>query len=281
MLKKLVQLITGQSDDSSSTASKSTPTPQASPTPRKKAKATPKTGEKPPRKPKKRDRALDLLISSLLTDLRQNDLHISPDNFLPEFSSSMAPKLPVFSLVFHSDEKYFVSDSLALSIKGNECVPVDEIPSTTEMCDKVRKVAQEIDEKGKYLYNEDYKEPIRDKVHYKKMMVIDDGEFFYYLVFTNVNEKFSDTYLLDESVDVLRIKVFSDNGYMCFTDTGLQGYPTYFYAKGAHGEDIEINPDDPTINEVFEKALDVFLNESSGKNEMEIKKIEKLIEIVR
>ncbi len=218
--------------------------------------------------------ALDLLISSLINDLKgsitQNDsLSISQEKNISLIGKpSQNTQLPVYSLIFVTEEdlqkkdKYFVGDSEAYIISRGKVLPVDEIPSTTEMCDKVRKVARIIEEKGRYLF---FEESVEDYSNHTKMIIFSSEEYFYYFIFSNVDELSLTLFMNKEPIDVLRVRIFSDRGYMYFTDKGLQGFPGYFYAADEYGNAIHIDLNDPIIFEKFDKALDIFLVEMSEK----------------
>ena len=230
--------------------------------------------EKPQPQNAKNKIALDLLISSLINDIKgsitQNDsLSISQGKNISLIGKpSQNTQLPVYSLVFVTDEdlqkrdKYFVSDSEAYIISKGKLIPVDEIPSTTEMCDKVRNVAQIIEEKGRYLF---FEESVESYSNHSKMIIFSSEEYYYYFILSNVNEHSPALLINKEPIDVLRVRIFSDNGYMYFTDKGLQGFPGFFYAADEYGNAINIALTDPIIFEKFDKALDIFLAEMSEK----------------
>ena len=96
------------------------------------------------------------------------------------------------------------------------------------------------------------------------MIIFKDNEHYYYFILTNVNELSPTLFLNKEPIDVLRIRIYSNSGYIYFTDKGLQGLPGYFYAADEFGRVIPIDPTDPIIFEKYVKALDIFLAPSSG-----------------
>ena len=188
--------------------------------------------EKPQPQNAKNKIALDLLISSLINDIKgsitQNDsLSISQGKNISLIGKpSQNTQLPVYSLVFVTDEdlqkrdKYFVSDSEAYIISKGKLIPVDEIPSTTEMCDKVRKVARIIEEKGRYLF---FEESVEDYSNHSKMIIFSSEEYFYYFILSNVNELSPTLFMNKEPIDVLRVRIFSDRGYMYFHSVNSSG----------------------------------------------------------
>ena len=218
--------------------------------------------------------ALDLFITSLINDLKgsitQNDSLSTSQvkNISLLGKPSQNTQLPVYSLIFVTEEdlqkkdKYFVGDSEAYIISRGKLIPVDEIPSTTEMCDKVRKVARIIEEKGRYLF---FEESVEDYSNHSKMIIFSSEEYFYYFILSNVNELSPTLFMNKEPIDVLRVRIFSNRGYMYFTDKGLQGFPGYFYAADEYGNVIHIDLNDPIIFEKFDKAIDVFLVEMTEK----------------
>ena len=218
--------------------------------------------------------ALDLFISSLINDLKgsitQNDsLSISRVKNISLLGKPCQNiELPVYSLIFVTEEelqkkdKYFVGDSEAYIVSRGKLIPVGEIPSTTEMCDKVRKVARIIEEKGKYLF---FEESVGDYSNHSKMILFSSEEYYYYFILTNVNELSPTLFMNKEPLDVLRVRIFSNGGYMYFTDKGLQGFPGYFFAADEFGNVINIDTNDPVIFKKFDKALDIFLVEMTEK----------------
>jgi len=220
------------------------------------------------------DIALDFLMSSLINDLKnvlsQNDSLSNTNNSISRIgTTAQHPRLPVFSLIFVPNrdlltkDKYFVGDSEAFIISRGKVLPVDEIPETSVTCDKVRKVAQKIEDQGKYLF---FDETTEGYINHIKMMIFSDDEHFYYSLLTNVDELSPTLFFNKEPLDVLRIRVFSKKGYIYFTDKGLQGFPGYFYAADEFGVPIDIDPNDPIIVEKYEKTLESILELMTEKD---------------
>ena len=236
---------------------------------------------------KSNDIALDLLLKALISDLRQNDLSAAggAKYFLPDISSAPSTQLPVCSVVTSptadnsGDAQYYVSDSAAYYIGDTYVKAVNNLPATTPMSDKAREAAEVVERNGKYLYYENYKEALGELVHQQKMIIFAHEGYFFYYLFTNVNENFSDIALLDEPVDVLRIRIFSDKGSVFFSDRGLQGVPSHAAAQDARGGNVTMGSNQ-AISGLYDKALDILIERFSEPREEPSRDVNSVEDIV-
>lgn len=234
--------------------------------------------------------ALDLLLKALVSDLRQNDLAVAgaANYFLPDISSAASTQLPVCSVVTsptadnQGEAQYYVSDTSAYYIGDTYVKKVNNLPATTPMSDKVRDAAEVVESNGKYLYYENYKESLGELVHHQKMIIFAHEGYFFYYLFTNVNENFSDIALLDEPVDVLRIRIFSDKGSVFFSDRGLQGVPSNAVAQDARGGNVSMGSGGQAISGLYEKALDILIERYAEPREepsRDVKSVEDIVSL--
>jgi len=219
----------------------------------------------------KSNTALELLIASLNDEVSKPDGRqtlTDGKNILDALVETPVDSLnintiPVYSLIFISQAntrsklKYFVNDEKSYMIDGTQLVPTQMKPSTTTICDKARKVAEIIEKSGSDMGKEEYESGL---VYHMKRMFLNDEERYYNFILTNVNEHFLGFATLNEPIDVLHVRIFSNYGYIYITDKGLQGLPGYFYAADARGNQIMLDTSDPILNEKYEKALDMFLS---------------------
>ncbi len=208
--------------------------------------------------------AINMLINSFINDIKNSGDMEQAD---PLAGPPDTYHLPVFSLVFSAGtdttqpRKYLVGDSLVLAIQGDRLINESERPKVSSNCDLARKVAEYIETRGKFLNG---KKAGPDWLVYTKWMVIKDNQRVYAFLLTNVNEQAKGFILLKEPVDVLRVRIFSDEGYIYFTDKGIQGIPGYFYAADSLNEQIQVSLTDLILREKYQKALTLFIQSTTG-----------------
>jgi hypothetical protein len=209
---------------------------------------------------------LEMLLNSLLNEIKSTEGTEKGNATYAVPSTSI--HFPVMSLVFSAQtdssgvRKYLVGNSTAYFIRGDQLQAVVTRPPASTLCERSRAVAELIDQYGTYLNGRRTED---EWLVYTKWMVLKDDLRYYAFLLTNVNELGKNFIFLKEPVDVLRIRIFSNEGYLYLTDKGLQGIPGFYYAADARGETIRITMSDPIIQEKYSRALDLFMEGISSR----------------